>query len=138
MKDKVYIAQVRDDGTFKYKGKTWKDGNILAKTREFGKFSVIADTVNPVINDYNFTYNTNDNYSGNISVKISDNESGISFYRGEIDGKWILMEYDFKTNLLVYYIEREKLKKGEHTLKVVVKDKLNNETTFIQNFTTDF
>ena len=36
LKDKVYIAQVRDDGTFKYKGKTWKDGNLLAKTREFG------------------------------------------------------------------------------------------------------
>ena len=138
LKDKVYIAQVRDDGTFKYKGKTWKDGNLLAKTREFGSFTIIADTLNPIISNYNFTYNTNDNYSGNISVKISDNESGISFYRGEIDGKWILMEYDFKTNLLVYYIEREKLKKGEHTLKVVVKDKLNNETTFMQNFTTDF
>ena len=138
LKDKVYIAQVRNDGTFKYKGKTWKDGNLLAKTREFGSFTIIADTLNPVISNYNFTYNTNDNYSGNISVKISDNESGISFYRGEIDGKWILMEYDFKTNLLVYYIEREKLKKGEYTLKVVVKDKLNNETTFIQNFTTDF
>ncbi|MBT5699713.1 MAG: hypothetical protein HOJ12_06930, partial [Flavobacteriales bacterium] len=134
LKDKVYIAQVRDDGTFKYKGKTWKDGNILAKTREFGKFSVIADTVNPVIYDYNFTDNTNVNYAGEISVKIVDNESGISFYRGEIDGKWILMEYDFKTNLLIYYIEREKLKKGEHTLKVVVKDRLNNETTFTQDF----
>lgn len=134
LKDKVYIAQVRDDGTFKYKGKTWKDGNILAKTREFGKFSVIADTVNPVIYDYNFTDNTNVNYAGEISVKIVDNESGISFYRGEIDGKWILMEYDFKTNLLVYYIEREKLKKGEHTLKVVVKDRLNNENIFTQDF----
>ena len=134
LKDKAYIAQVRDDGTFKYEGKTWKDGNILAKTREFGSFTIISDTLNPVISNYNFTYNTNDNYLENISVKISDNESGISFYRGEIDGKWILMEYDFKTNLLVYYIEREKLKKGEHTLKVVVKDRLNNETTFTQDF----
>ena len=138
IKAKSYLAIQREDGSFKYKGKTWKDGNILAKTREFGKFSVIADTVNPVIYDYNFTDNTNVNYAGEISVKIVDNESGISFYRGEIDGKWILMEYDFKTNLLVYYIEREKLQKGEHTLKVVVQDKLNNETTFMQNFTTDF
>jgi len=134
IKAKSYLAIQREDGSFKYKGKTWKDGNILAKTREFGKFSVIADTVNPVIYDYNFTDNTNVNYAGEISVKIVDNESGISFYRGEIDGKWILMEYDFKTNLLIYYIEREKLKKGEHTLKVVVKDRLNNETTFTQDF----
>ena len=44
------------------------------------------------------------------------------------------MEYDFKSNLLIYYIEKNKPQKGEHTLKVVVKDKLNNKTTFTQDF----
>jgi len=136
LKHKSYIALIREDGSFKYIGKTWKDGGLLAKTREFGEFTIVADTTNPIISDYNnnFTYKITDNYWGNISVKIADNESGISFYRGEIDGKWILMEYDFKTDLLIYYIEREKLQKGEHTLKVIVKDKLNNETTFTKKF----
>ena len=68
-----------------------------------------CDTINPKIFDY--TYNKISEKSGIVSVKISDDESGISFYRGEINGKWILMDYDFKTNLLKYEIDNEKIVK---------------------------
>lgn len=134
LKEKSYIALKKEDGSFKYKGKTWKDGSLHAKTREFGIFTVIADTINPIISNFHFSDNTNINYAGDISVKIFDNESGISYYRGEIDGKWILMEYDFKSDILIYYIEKEKLQKGEHTLKVIVKDRMDNESTLSKKF----
>ena len=133
IKDKVYIAKIRNNGSFSYKGKTWRNGFLSAKTREFGKFTVVADTINPIIYNYKFTDNTKANYLGDISVKITDNESGISFYRGEIDGKWILMEYDYKSNLLIYRFP-ETTQKGEHTLKVVVKDRLGNKTEFKKEF----
>ena len=134
LKDKSFIAIKKEDGSFRYKGKTWKNGSLYAKTREFGIFTVVADTINPIITDYQFKNNTEINHTANISVKISDNESGISYYRGEVDGKWILMEYDFKSDLLIYQIEKEKLQKGEHTLKVIVRDRLKNETVFTKNF----
>ena len=38
------------------------------------------------------------------------------------------MDYDFKTNLLKYEIDNEKIVKGEQNLKIVVMDKLNNKT----------
>ena len=133
IKDKVYIAKIRNNGSFSYKGKTWRNGFLSAKTREFGKFTVVADTINPIIYNYKFTDNTKDNYLGDISVKIADNESGISFYRGELDGKWILMEYDYKSNLLIYRFP-ETTQKGEHILKVVVKDRLGNKTEFKKEF----
>ena len=133
IKDKVYIAKIRNNGSFSYKGKTWRNGFLSAKTREFGKFTVVADTINPIIYNYKFTDNTKANYWGDISVKITDNESGISFYRGEIDGKWILMEYDYKSNLLIYRFP-ETTQKGEHILKVVVKDRLGNKTEFKKEF----
>ena len=133
IKDKVYIAKIRNNGSFSYKGKTWRNGFLSAKTREFGKFTVVADTIYPLIYNYKFTDNTKANYWGDISVKITDNESGISFYRGEIDGKWILMEYDYKSNLLIYRFP-ETTQKGEHTLKVVVKDRLGNKTEFKKEF----
>ena len=133
IKDKVYIAKIRNNGSFSYKGKTWRNGFLSAKTREFGKFTVVADTINPIIYNYKFTDNTKANYWGDISVKITDNESGISFYRGEIDGKWILMEYDYKSNLLIYRLP-ETTQKGEHILKVVVKDRLGNKTEFKKEF----
>ena len=134
LKEKSYIALKKEDGSFKYKGKTWKDGILHAKTREFGIFTVIADTINPIISNYHFSDNTNINYAGDISVKILDNESGISYYRGEIDGKWILMEYDFKSDILIYYIDKEKLPKGEHTFKVTVRDRMDNESTLSKKF----
>lgn len=134
LKQKSYIALKKQDGSFKYKGKTWKDGYLHAKTTEFGVFTIIADTINPIISDYHFTDNTNKNDPGDISLKISDNESGISFYRGEIDGEWILMEYDFKSDILIYHIDKEKLQKGEHTLKVIVRDRMDNETTLSKKF----
>ena len=91
-----------------------------------------CDTTNPKIFDY--TYNKITENSGIVSVKISDNESGISFYRGEINGKWILMDYDYKTNLLKYEIDNEKIVKGEQNLKIVVIDKLNNKTVLKKKF----
>ena len=133
LKDKSYIAIKKEDGSYRYKGKTWKNGSLHAKTREFGIFTVVADTIKPTISDYHFNKNKV-NYTENISVQISDNESGISYYRGEIDGKWILMEYDFKSDLLIYHIDKEKIQKGEHTLKVIVRDRLDNETVFIKRF----
>ena len=44
------------------------------------------------------------------------------------------MEYDFKSDLLIYHIDKKKLQKGEHTLKVIVRDRLDNETVFIKKF----
>ena len=38
------------------------------------------------------------------------------------------MDYDYKTNLLKYEIDNEKIVKGEQNLKIVVIDKLNNKT----------
>ena len=132
LKEKSYIALIRENGNFKYKGKTWKDGYLHAKTTEFGQFTIACDTTSPKIFDY--TYNKISENSGIVSVKIYDNESGISFYRGEINGKWILMDYDYKTNLLKYEIDNEKIVKGEQNLKIVVIDKLNNKTVLKKKF----
>jgi hypothetical protein len=33
---------------------------------------------------------------------MSDNLSGIKSYTGKIDGKWVLMEWDYKTKVLSY------------------------------------
>ena len=40
-----------------------------------------------------------------FSFKIYDELSGIESYRGEINNKWVLMEYDFKTNIIKYQFD---------------------------------
>tara|TARA_B100000902_G_scaffold209711_1_gene199546 strand:- start:3367 stop:5013 length:1647 start_codon:yes stop_codon:yes gene_type:complete len=125
--DKSYIGILRDNGNYSYIGKTFKNGSFHAKTKEFGSFTILSDTLKPIIYDYKLN-------NEKVSVKITDKESGISFYRGEINGRWILMEYDYKTKLLTFFLNEEKLKNGENKLKIIVRDRLNNESIFTKSF----
>ena len=60
---------------------------------------------------------------GRVEFKISDNLSGIETYRGVIDGKWVMFEYDGKNALLSYKLEPSRVKKGKsHKVKMVVTD----------------
>jgi hypothetical protein len=67
-------------------------------------------------------------------VRISDTGSGIKSYRGEIDGKWVLMEYAPKLRTLSYDFEDKKLTGYYHTLKIIATDNVNNSTTFTTSF----
>ena len=116
--NKSYIAKLNRNGSLSYRGGEWKDGFLSVKIREFGDFCITADTINPFISFKKHVNNI-------ISCNIKDNESGISYYRGELNGNWILMEYEHKKNLLTCVLPKN-LKKGSHTLKVFVKDKVNN------------
>ena len=63
-----------------------------------------------------------------------DDESGIKSYRGEIDGTWILMEYNVKKNTLTYNFSDKKFENAKHELKVVVIDNVGNSTTLNATF----
>ncbi len=134
IKSKTYIATTDMHNNFSYIGGRWKDGFIKTKVREFGNFCVIADTTKPEINAINIFPNKILTSQSSIKFTIKDNESGIKSYRGEINGKWVLMEYDHKNNLLKINI-KENISKGEHTLKLKVIDNVNNENIYTANFT---
>ena len=68
-----------------------------------------------------------------ITVKITDNLAGIGNYRGTIDGKWVLMEYDAKNDKLSYYFD-ENVTKGDHTFRLVVTDEVGNKATYEADF----
>ena len=88
----------------------WKNNFLKAETREFGNFCIVADTTNPEIKGVNIFPGKKFNTQTTIKLTIKDKESGIKSYRGEIDGKWILMEYDHKRSLLRFDIENNKEK----------------------------
>jgi hypothetical protein len=68
-----------------------------------------------------------------ISVKITDNLSGIKKYRGTVDGKWILMAYDAKNRKLSYYFD-EKVTTGDHIFRIVVTDEVGNIASYEADF----
>lgn len=127
LRDKVYIAK-KVNKNYKYLGGEWKDGFLRTKVREFGDFCIVADTISPTIIAKNIFEGKNIRNQNDIIFNIIDNESGIKKYRGEINGKWVLMEYDFKTNSLIYNIDKIQISK-KNNIKVEVTDNIGNKTT---------
>ena len=83
----------------------------------------------PVIRPINVKPGKNVSRQGSITVKISDNLSGIKSYRGTMNGKWILMDYDAKSGLLTYLID-EHMPKGKNTFSLVLTDAVGNQCRY--------
>ena len=134
LRNKTYIATTDMKGNFWHIGGKWKDGFLRTKTREFGDFCIITDTINPEIKGVNIFPGKVFNTQTSIKLTIKDKNSGIKSYRAEIDGKWILMDYDYKRNLLKFNIDKS-LRKGKHTFTLKVIDNVANEKNYTAKFT---
>ncbi len=129
LKARSYIATTDLKGNFWYIGGKWTEGFIKTKTREFGNFCIITDTIIPEIKGVNIYPGKIFNTQSTIKCTIKDNDSGIKKYRGEIDGKWILMDYDYKKNLLRFDIDKN-ISKGKHTFTLEVEDNVGNKKEY--------
>ena len=134
LKNKTYIATTNMKGKFNYIGGKWMNGYLKTKTKQFGNFCIVADTTNPEIKGVNIFPEKIFNTQTTIKLTIKDKDSGIKSYRGEIDGKWILMDYDYKNHLLRFDIENN-ISKGKHTFTLKVVDNVGNTTNYSANFT---
>lgn len=127
--NKALIAQVNDDGKFESAGGEWVDGFIKTRIRNFGNYCVIIDTVPPEITPVNIKNQKNIAKQQTIKIKITDELSGIKKYKGLLNNKWILLEYDVKNNLLIYHFD-ENLQKGSNIFKIKVVDKKGNQSIY--------
>ncbi len=134
IKNKVYLAKRDKKGNLKNMGGVWKNNIYEARLKEFGDFCIVADTINPIIKGVNIFPGKTFKKQTNIKCIIKDKESGIKSYRGEIDGKWILMEYDFKTNVIHFDID-DSLKSGDHVFTLLVIDNVGNKGFYKAKFT---
>ncbi len=133
-KKQLYIASINKQGKTSYLETVKKDSIFYTSTKKLGNFTLSVDNQNPVMSLKNFK---NEQWLTNfntLKVKISDKESGIRSYRGEIDGAWILMEYNVKKGLLTYNLHDKKFEKVKHELIVSVTDRVGNSTTINATF----
>jgi hypothetical protein len=105
---------------------TTVDGVFLKATPHgFGDYYVTLDTVAPYITPLNIRNGSNLSGIKKISFKIGDNLSGVKSYNGYIDGKWVLMEWDYKTRVLSYTFDVS-VAAGKHQFELTVGDYKNN------------
>lgn len=131
----VYIARLVVWNNFpSYSSTKQKDNVLYTRTKNLGTYCLARDTAAPTIKPVNFTDGKWMSKYRFLKLKIEDKQSGISNYRATVNGKWILMEYDYKTNMLVHDFKDNVVKETNNNLKVIVTDNVGNSTTFEATF----
>lgn len=116
-------------------GGTYSNGWITATPDKFGTFTVMIDTISPSIFPLSIQKRKTLTENLKIRFKIDDDLSGIKSYRGEIDGKWVLFEYDAKTKIISYTFDKSRMAFGkQHQLSLIVIDNKDNQTEFKASF----
>ncbi|RTE53007.1 M23 family metallopeptidase [Arenibacter aquaticus] len=133
-KKQLFIGRLNQDMTPSYSS-TYKRGSTFStRTRNLGTYTLAKDTIAPKISPKNFKnkqWLTNYSY---LSLRISDDLSGINTYNATLNGEWILLEYEPKTNTITYNFDDLILDKKQCELKVVVTDNVGNSSTFTSMF----
>lgn len=120
--DKAAVYTLRAKGDLGYVGGEWDNNAITFNTRDFTKYTIATDTVPPSIKQRKKNADV-------LEFYIDDEMSRISSYRGEMNGEWILMQYDYKRKLLVSDKKDPNIPfAGE--FKLTVSDNAGNETVF--------
>lgn len=132
LRDKLCLVKINDDEKY-YSGGKYEDGFLISSISSFGTYSVSYDTTAPEVSFDNIARHDTLQKGTTIKIRIDDDFSGIRTYVPELNGNWVIMEYDPKTQGLYYQPERY-LKKGKNTLIVTVYDRKNNLTVRKLNF----
>ncbi|MEW2921526.1 M23 family metallopeptidase [Muricauda sp. ANG21] len=130
----LFIARLDDRLRPSYATTYKRDGAFTTRTRNLGVYTLARDSVAPTITPKNFKEKQwLSNYSY-LSLEISDDLSGIDTYRATLNGKWILMEYEPKTNTITYNFDDNIVDEAQCELEVIVTDNVGNSSTFTSTF----
>ena len=133
-RDKLYIASVSKYGKLYYASTVRKGDTLTCRTKYLGTYTLTTDVEKPKVKPLNFQDGKWLSKYRYLKLKISDELSGIKSYRATINGKWILMEYDYKKNTLVHDFNDDVITDTKNNLKVIVTDNVGNSSTFEATF----
>lgn len=109
-----------------YEGGVLKDKSLSFRTRSLGEYAITYDDKPPVLRVINL--------GKNFKFTVKDNLSKVETIVCQLDGKWILAEYEPKTGAIWGEIPNW-LKPGSYDFKLVVTDGRGNSTEFTQKMT---
>ncbi len=134
LRRQYYIARLDDKDEPDYQ-RTYRRGETFtARSRDLGRYTLARDSVPPEVQPRNFKegqWLTNYRY---LSLRITDDKSGIGSYSAWLNGRWILMEYEPKTQTLTYNFDDRILGERQCELEVEVTDNVGNQTRYSTRF----
>lgn len=130
---KTFIAGVTGKRK-SYNNSYMEEGRLTAQVRYMGNFRLEQDNTAPTIYSPSFNEGQWLSEKDTFSVKISDDLSGIATFDAWLNGKWILMHYDYKTRIIYHNFSDGIVDEGRNDLKIVVTDNVGNSATFETHF----
>ncbi len=137
-KSKLAVVYLDYKNRVNYIGGHYVDGWIESSVRAFGKYTIMIDTLAPLITPLDFKENQNISKYNTLELNIVDDLSGLKTYRAFINNNWVLMVYNKKKRKFIIpldYRSKIHLKKGSNKVKIIAVDAKNNtseiETTLI-------
>jgi len=115
----VYTPEVRND-------------SLLYQVKTLGWFQLVEDNVPPRISPQFNIKGKKTVLGKRLSFVITDALSGILTYKLFVNNKWVLAEFDAKSDLLTCELD-EDAPRGKIAIKLEVQDKAGNKTRFELN-----
>ncbi|MDO4728995.1 MAG: M23 family metallopeptidase [Bacteroidota bacterium] len=133
LRKKTYIGTV-EGNKIKYNKTEVTDKEFKTKIRNCGTFTLVQDTVPPVVKLHNFKQGQWLSDKKELKLTIEDAASGIASYEVYINGNWVLAEYDYKHKMLTHAFADKKTIYGRNEVRIVVTDNVGNQTIVETHF----
>jgi hypothetical protein len=132
-RENLGIVEIKKTGKSSWIGGDYKNGGVEVSIKELGgKFAIYIDTVAPKIIPLQPEKWVS---SRKIRLQQSDDKSGITSFRGEIDGKFALFTHDIKSPVYTYYFDETRLDRNkEHILVFRAEDGAKNISEYRYTF----
>ena len=100
----------------------WQNNSVLFSTEKLGNFTLLTDSIPPRMT---LVKKNKDGFS----FKVFDNLSGLKRVKATVNGQYVLMDYDYKRNL-IWSLKENESQIFEGQLSVEVEDYQGNSFTY--------
>ena len=135
IRNRTYIGRIGENKKSSFVSSKKEENYVIAKVNNLGDFVIKIDSIKPNVSVIDISDNQWISNRKNLSIKISDNESGVKNYRGTINDKWILLEYNPMKGILSYDFDDNVNKDdAKNILEIKIEDNVGNEKKLIKTF----
>lgn len=123
---KNYLEMISAKGRRRTMQLEYKDGWYYTDSKYFGSYKLRRDETPPTVSPISFSNSTTSTALKTIKWRIGDQHTGLADYDLFIDGKWYLLEYEYKGSYVTF--KRPSNVVGSKEVVVRVEDKCGNVT----------
>ncbi len=132
LRSKAFIAYCDTDQEVVNYGGEWRGDTLLTRSRSLGDYCIMLDQTPPTITPVAFKSDMSRSSQMRFLIKDDLPTGGSAHglrYKATIDGQWILMEYDYKNDLLRHRFDG-RFSPGKHQFRLEVRDDRDNVQVF--------